>query len=61
MAGPGVGEARLIIECGSSRFVSVVRAQKGPVTAETFIDALPRLNKYMLELLERQKAKEVKQ
>ncbi|KQX07339.1 MULTISPECIES: hypothetical protein [unclassified Leifsonia] len=58
MAGPGKGEARIIVEAGTSRFVATTRTLKGPVTADTFLEALPRLEEQMAGILARAKVRE---
>lgn len=53
MAGPGLGEARLTLEAGSSRFVVMARHTKGPVTTTTLQAVLPQLESQMSDVLER--------
>jgi hypothetical protein len=60
MAGPGPGEARIVLDCAHSRFVARVPIGKGPVTAATLIEALPKLTATMTEQLERIQVREAK-
>ncbi|GAA4053791.1 hypothetical protein [Agromyces indicus] len=51
--GVGAGEARLTLEAGSSRLTTTVRVARGPVSATSMRDALPKA----VESLERQLAR----
>ncbi len=60
MAGPGANEARITVEAGSARFVSRAPIAKGPITADTLIEAMPKLAATMTEQLIRVKKREEK-
>ncbi|GHD50695.1 hypothetical protein D9V29_11820 [Mycetocola manganoxydans] len=59
MVGVPIGEARLSIECGSTRIPVHIRF-RGPVSADALLDVLPTLTKALEQSLQRIAIREAK-